>query len=168
VSLDPARFAELGNIGLIFLRLYLHETEHPSLEMLPDVTNHQVDARLRYRGGRVSCTLCGRKSHGFHTILGVRPSVTRDNGSSRRIQRATRRIDSEIEGRRRRGFGRVKNKRTRSAICNFQNIIMTDTWHEYNGLVESGYKKLHDPILFDLDVVREYRMVHYIAYLGGI
>ena len=118
---------------LIALCFYLHETELPSLKMLPDVTNHQVDPRLRYRGGRVSCTLCSRKPHGFHTILGVRSGIARDNGSRRRIQRAARRIDSKVKGTCRRGFGRVKNKRTRSAICYFHNIIMTDTRHKHNG-----------------------------------
>ena len=153
---------------LIALCFYLHETELPTLEMLPDVTNHQIDARLRYRGGRVSCTLCSRKSHGFHTILGVRSGIARDNGSRRRIQRAARRIDSKVKDTCRRGFGRVKNKRTRPAICNISNCVKTDIRHKHNGLVESRYKKVHDPTLIDLDVVREYRMVHYIAYLGSI
>jgi hypothetical protein len=48
------------------------------------------------------------------------------------------------------------------------NILRFRPWLIHDELVESAHEKVHDSTLVDLDVIREYHMVHKVPCLGGI
>jgi len=45
-----------GSLIVLVLGFYLYKSEHPVLKMCTDVTNHQIDTRLGFRGGGRACT----------------------------------------------------------------------------------------------------------------
>src|SRR5215471_2016551 len=136
----------------IFGFLYFDEAEHPVVEVLRDVTNHQIETRLRLLGedhaGGSIFTVFSRKSHGFYTISSVRPGVAAGDD---RVRRGSLRrrvpscwIDPEVQDIGGFGFGWVKNK-GRGRRYNLLNIVNIGSRLEHNGLVEPGHKKVHNP-----------------------
>jgi len=61
--------------------------------------------------------------------------------------------------------GQVVDKR---ACSRDDNILTFRPRLIHDDLVESGHKKVHDPTLIDLVVIREHHMVHNVPYLGGV
>src|SRR5712691_10480963 len=129
-------FLRRPSIVVVLVLLYLHDSEHPVEKMPTDVANYQIGPRLR-------------KSHGFHTVHGVRGV-----GGPRRIQRPSCWIDPRIKL-----VVRVEVDKRR-AWRRDDNIVMFRPRVIHDDLVESGHQKVYDPPLFDLDFVREYHMVH--------
>ena len=101
-----------------------------------------------------------RKSHGFGTILGVRPGVSRSGGRRRTWWRPPCRRDPQVKS-----VVRVVDKR---ACRRDDNILRFCPRLIHGRLVESGHKKVRDTTLINLDIIREHHMVHNVALLGGI